>query len=78
MSEDKTVRNPSGSNEPTVTAAEIAEWMDAGEPYVTGDIEEAFDLPNSTAHYRLEKAADEGLVRKHKKGHRTVLWFKND
>lgn len=67
--------NPTGSNEPQTTKDDILDVMEPGEPYGTTEIMDALDLPQSTANYRLNKLADDGVIRKKKTGHRTVIWM---
>jgi len=68
------VPNPTGDNDPSVTEADIREVMDVGKRYLSSEIEEALGKPKSTINYRLNRLADEGVVEKHKPGHRSVLW----
>lgn len=66
--------NPSGSNKPTVTEEDIRGVMGDGGRYLSSEIEEQLGTAKSTINYRLNRMADEGIVEKQKKGHRTVLW----
>ncbi|MFB6191701.1 MAG: hypothetical protein ABEI11_00085 [Haloarculaceae archaeon] len=68
--------NPSGSNDPKVTADELVAWMDPEKRYVTKEFQDEFDISQPTAHRRLTAAVEDGKIRKEKPGHRSVFWIK--
>jgi DNA-binding Lrp family transcriptional regulator len=69
-------RDDQGRWTPETSAEEVLDAMEPLEPYGTSEIEDRLGLPHSTAHYRLNKLAEEGLVRKKKLNERTVVWVR--
>ncbi|WP_254841117.1 winged helix-turn-helix domain-containing protein [Natronomonas marina] len=69
-------RAENGTWEPETEPEEILDVMRPVEPYGTTEIAELLDLPQSTANYRLNKLADEGVIRKKKLHGQTVAWYR--
>lgn len=76
MGDSEKPRSDSGTWEPETSGERIISKMENGEPYSSGEVAEMMDIPRRTAHYRLNKLAEDGEIRKKKLGHRSVVWIR--
>ncbi len=67
-------RNPSGSNDASITLADLRAVLEPETRYNASEIVEKLDAPKRTVNYRLNKLADDDKIVKEKLGHQTVLW----
>lgn len=55
---------------------DVLEFMEPGEPYVTGELADALDRPHRTMYSWLADLEVDDKIKKIKKNERTVIWIK--
>jgi predicted transcriptional regulator len=68
-------RNESGQFVATRSPADVLGAMEPSEPYTARELAEKLGWPRRTAYKLLSDLANQGMIRRKKTGHRTVIWI---
>jgi DNA-binding IclR family transcriptional regulator len=71
-------RNEAGQFATTRSPADVLGAMEPSEPYTARELAEKLGWPRRTAYKLLSDLAEEGMIRRKKTGHRTVIWIQSD
>jgi DNA-binding GntR family transcriptional regulator len=73
---EKMARDETGQFVATRSPAEVFGAMEPSEPYTARELAEELGWPRRTAYELLSDLTEQGMVRRKKTGHRTVIWIR--
>lgn len=73
---EKMARDEAGQFVATRSSAEILGAMEPSEPYTARELAEELGWPRRTAYELLSDLTEQGMIRRKKTGHRTVIWIR--
>jgi DNA-binding IclR family transcriptional regulator len=73
---EKMARDEAGQFVATRSPADVLGAMEPSEPYTARELAEELGWPRRTAYELLSDLTEQGMVRRKKTGHRTVIWIR--
>jgi DNA-binding IclR family transcriptional regulator len=73
---EKMARDEAGQFVATRSPADVLGAMEPSEPYTARELAEELGWPRRTAYELLSDLAEQGMIRRKKTGHRTVIWIR--